>query len=52
MFKFEDLIGKTIIAVAHDPKAEGTYYLILNDGPTVSFTSTGDDATHTIFEVV
>jgi hypothetical protein len=41
------LVGRTINVVDYDPTNEGTYILTLDDGKTVTFSSSGDDMTFT-----
>lgn len=48
---FNSLVGKTIKAIKYVDENEGIYYLTLDDGRVASFSSCGDDATYTSFNI-
>jgi len=41
------LLNRKIVGVHYDPLNEGSYTLILDDGRTATFGSSGDDMTYT-----
>lgn len=55
--RMEALIGKTVKEVLYDDKnasnqpIEGVYGIIFTDGTQVTFSSSGDDATHTYMDI-
>lgn len=50
--KLESLVNQTVIAVEYNREREGSYSLHFADGRTATFSSSGDDATWTSFEIV
>jgi hypothetical protein len=48
---FAQVVGRTIVAAAFDPNAEGTFEVALDDGRVISLTSPGDAAPSALLSI-
>jgi hypothetical protein len=50
--RLRSIVGTTIVGFRYINEDEGTFVLELSDGREITFSSTGDDATCTMFNIV